>query len=174
MNLRRLKKLLFVILILITTLATAQQERFTVIEEKLKELSKETPGLNEKVELSLNGVAIQEFIRGLATSNNLNVSIDPSLSVKVVNNFSNVTVADVLLFLCKKYELDITFIGNIMSFSQYAAPPAAIKYNPKKIDISYDKTSDLLSLYLIQILNSPIYRFKNIAIRTSRNDNFFC
>lgn len=149
MNLRRLKKQLFVILFLITTLANAQQDRFTVIEEKLEELSKETPGLNEKVELSLNGVAIQEFIRGLATSNNLNVSIDPNLSVKIVNNFSNVTVADVLLFLCKKYELDITFIGNIMSFSQYAAPPpAAIKYNPKKINISYDKRSDLLSLDL--------------------------
>ena len=149
MNLKRLKKLLFVILILITTLANAQQDRFTVIEDKLTELSKETPGLNEKVELSVNGVAIQEFIRGLATSNNLNVSIDPNLTVKVVNNFSNVTVADVLLFLCKKYDLDLTFIGNIMSFTQYAAPPpAAMKYSPKQLSISYDKTTDYLSLDL--------------------------
>lgn len=149
MNLKRLNKLVFVILILVTTLANAQQDRFTVIEEKLKELSKETLGLNEKVELSVNGIAIQEFIRALATSNNLNVSVDPSLSAKVINNFSNVTVADVLLFLCKKYDLDVTFIGNIMSFSQYAAPPAApAKYTPKLLDISYDKTTDLLSLDL--------------------------
>lgn len=149
MNLKRLKKLYFVILILSTALANAQQDRFTSIEEKLTELSKQTPGLNEKVELSVNGVAIQEFIRGLATANNLNVSIDPSLSVKVVNNFSNVTVADVLLFLCKKYDLEITFIGNIMSFSQYAAPPAAApKYTSKPLNISYDKTKDLLSLDL--------------------------
>jgi type IV pilus assembly protein PilQ len=148
-NLKRLKKLLFVILILITTLANAQQDRFTVIEEKLKELSMQTLGLNEKVELSVNGIAIQEFIRALATSNNLNVSVDPSLSAKVINNFSNVTVADVLLFLCKKYDLEVTFIGNIMSFSQYAAPPAApAKYTPKSLDIKYDKTTDLLSLDL--------------------------
>lgn len=146
---KQLKKLFFVFLILATTIVNAQQDRFTVIEEKLKELSMQTLGLNEKVELSVNGIAIQEFIRALATSNNLNVSVDPSLSAKVINNFSNVTVADVLLFLCKKYDLDITFIGNIMSFSQYAAPPAApAKYTPKSLDIKYDKTTDLLSLDL--------------------------
>lgn len=146
---KQLKKLFFVFLILATTIVNAQQDRFTVIEEKLKELSMQTLGLNEKVELSVNGIAIQEFIRALATSNNLNVSVDPSLSAKVINNFSNVTVADVLLFLCKKYDLDITFIGNIMSFSQYAAPPAApAKYTPKLLNISYDKTTDLLSLDL--------------------------
>ncbi|MES2394425.1 MAG: hypothetical protein V4549_00375 [Bacteroidota bacterium] len=149
MNIKRLKKLFFVFLILATTIVNAQQDRFTVIEEKLKELSMQTLGLNEKVELSVNGIAIQEFIRALATSNNLNVSVDPSLSAKVINNFSNVTVADVLLFLCKKYDLDITFIGNIMSFSQYAAPPAApAKYTPKSLGITYDKTTDLLSLDL--------------------------
>ncbi|MES2285431.1 MAG: hypothetical protein V4547_07060 [Bacteroidota bacterium] len=149
MNIKRLKKLFFVFLILATTIVNAQQDRFTVIEEKLKELSMQTLGLNEKVELSVNGIAIQEFIRALATSNNLNVSVDPSLSAKVINNFSNVTVADVLLFLCKKYDLDVTFIGNIMSFSQYAAPPAApAKYTPKLLNISYDKATDLLSLDL--------------------------
>lgn len=146
---KQLKKLFFVFLILATTIVNAQQDRFTVIEEKLKELSMQTLGLNEKVELSVNGIAIQEFIRALATSNNLNVSVDPSLSAKVINNFSNVTVADVLLFLCKKYDLEVTFIGNIMSFSQYAAPPAApAKYTPKLLNISYDKTTDLLSLDL--------------------------
>ncbi|MES2141099.1 MAG: hypothetical protein V4511_15440 [Bacteroidota bacterium] len=149
MNIKRLKKLFFVFLILATTIVNAQQDRFTVIEEKLKELSVQTLGLNEKVELSVNGIAIQEFIRALATSNNLNVSVDPSLSAKVINNFSNVTVLDVLLFLCKKYDLEITFIGNIMSFSQYAAPPSApAKYIPKLLNISYDKTTDLLSLDL--------------------------
>lgn len=144
----RLKKLLFVILVLVSVFAKAQEDRFSTIENKLKELSYNAPGLNEKVELSVNGVAIQEFIRGLATNNNLNVSIDPMLTAKVVNNFSNVTVADVLLFLCKKYDLDITFIGSIMSFTQYATPTVTTKYSPKQLNISYDKTADLLSLDL--------------------------
>lgn len=125
------------------------QDRFATIENKLKELGKETPGLNEKVELSVNGVSIQEFIRGLATSNNLNISVDAALNTKIVNNFSNVTVAEVLLFLCRKYDMDITFIGSIMSFSAYTAPVApTAKYTPKEIKITYSKTGDLLSFDL--------------------------
>ncbi len=122
-------------------------ERFTVIENKLKELSKDNIGLNNKVELSVNGVSIQEFIRGIGTANNLNVSIDNGLNSKIVNNFTNVTVADVLLFLCKKYDLDISFVGNIMSIKQYEAPAKpSEKYQSKKINVSYDKAADLLTL----------------------------
>jgi len=147
-NFKKIKYLLFAVVICIATVAKAQ-DRFMVIENKLKELSKDNLGLNEKVELSVNGVAIQEFIRGLATANNLNVSVDASLNTKIVNNFSNVTVTDVLLFLCKKYDLDIVFIGNIMSITQYVAPPVAPpKYASKVIKISYDKTADQLNLDL--------------------------
>ena len=150
MNIKRLKKLFFILLVLVSVHAKAQQDRFADIENKLKDLSTETLGLNEKVELSVNGVAIPEFIRGLATNNNLNVSIDPAITDKVVNNFTNVTVADVLLFLCKKYDLDILFIGNIMSFTKHAAPIAAApKYVPKKLNIIYDTTQDYLSLDLV-------------------------
>jgi type IV pilus assembly protein PilQ len=125
------------------------QDRFTAIENKLKELSKDSPGLNEKVELSVNGASIPDFIRGIANANNLNVSVDPGISGKIVNNFSNVTVSDVLLFLCKKYDLDVSFIGNIMSFTQYTVPaPPPLKYNPKTVNISYDKASNLLSMDL--------------------------
>ncbi|MFL5763631.1 MAG: type II secretion system protein GspD [Bacteroidia bacterium] len=135
--------------LLLVTFQSKAQDRFAAIETKLTELSKTTPGLNEKVDLSVNGVAIQEFIRGLATTNNLNVSIDTGLNMKIVNNFSNVSVADVLLFLCKKYDLDISFIGNIMSITQYTAPPLPLpKYQAKALKISYDKPSGSLSLDL--------------------------
>ncbi len=149
MNTTIIKRIVCVLLLLTTTITQAQQDRFLTIEAKLKELAAVSPGLNEKVELSVNGVAIQEFIRGLATTNNLNVSIDAGLNARVVNNFTNVTVADVLLFLCKKYDLDIAFIGNIMSFTQYAAPPIPIQpYVAKTIKITYDKASDLLTMDL--------------------------
>jgi type IV pilus assembly protein PilQ len=143
---------LFLLLFIVTT-TIAQNERFTTIENKLKEIAAITPGLNEKVELSVNGVSIQEFIRGLALTNNLNVSIDANLTTKIYNNFSDVTVSDILLFLVKKYDLDLTFVGNIMSFTQYTAPPLIIptvKYVPKDIKVSYDKNSNFLSLDLNQ------------------------
>lgn len=149
MNTAIIKRLVF-ILFIITTSTYAQENRFLTIETKLKELSSVSPGLSEKVELSVNGVSIQEFIRGVATTNNLNVSIDAGLNAKVVNNFSNVSVADVLLFLCKKYDLDITFIGNIMSFTQFVPPPINTPvYIPKIVKITYDKANDLLTMDLV-------------------------
>ncbi len=136
------------LLIFSAVLGNAQQERYTAIEAKLKELSATNPGLNEKVELSVNGVAIQEFIRALAATNNLNMSVDAGLDTKIVNNFSNVNVSDVLLFLVKKYDLDISFIGNIMSVSQYFQPVVLQKPVIKTLKIKYDKPTNVLDLDL--------------------------
>src|ERR1017187_8674406 len=80
--------------------------RFDSIQKKLNALSSISPGLLENVELSVNGVSIQEFVRGIAVQNNINVTVDPALNISVVNNFANVPVQDVLLFLCKNYGLD--------------------------------------------------------------------
>lgn len=125
------------------------QDRFSAIEAKLIELSATNPGLNEKAELSVNNASLQEFIRAMATANNLNISVDPNIKINVVHKFSNVTVSDVILFLCKKYDLDITFIGNIMSFSQYVIPlPPPVTVTPKKIIVDYDSAKDMLGLDL--------------------------
>ncbi len=130
------------------TLTVHGQERLTEIETKLKELAVTNPGLNEKVELSFNGISIQEYIRSLAAASNLNITVDGNINVKIYTNFTNATVSDILLLLCKKYDLDLSFVGSIMSFSQYIAPKEQKKYTSKALKISYDKTTDLLSFDL--------------------------
>ncbi len=123
--------------------------RFADLEERLNALATEIPGLNNKVELSVNGVALQEFIRAVAITNNLNVSVEPSLDVKIYDNFSDVTVSNVFLFLCRRYELDIAFIGNIMVFSKYVPPPAVVQpYSPRLPDISWDAQNEIVDLDL--------------------------
>jgi type IV pilus assembly protein PilQ len=125
------------------------QDRFAVIENNMLEIGKQSPGMYEKVELSVNGVSLQEFISGLANSNNLNVSVSKDLSDKIYNNFSSVNVMNVLLFLCRKYDLDVTFIGNIMSFNKFAPPPTApLVYQPRQIKVTYEAASDKLGLDL--------------------------
>jgi len=125
------------------------QDRFAVLEQKLIELGKSNPGLNEKVDLSINSSSIQEFIRAIATSNNLNVNVDPSIDVKVTNNFSKVTAQDVFLFLCKSYNLDINFVGPIMSFVKYIPPVIPVKtIAAKKVNVSYEPTAALISFDL--------------------------
>ncbi len=126
------------------------QDRFAILEQKLIELGKtSSPGLNEKVDLSINGASIQEFIRAVGVSNNLNVNVDPTIDAKIVNNFSKVTAQEVFLFLCKNYNLDINFIGPILSFVKYVTPIAPVKLaSAKKINVSYESTAELLSFDL--------------------------
>lgn len=141
----------FVLLILTICFITSSysQDRFTPIESKLIEISAITPGLNEKVDFSVVGVSIQEFLRGLAESNNLNISVDPSLDIRVYNNFTNEKVSNILLFLCKEYELDIHFVGSIMSFKKFLAPVIPEKPKTiKEIDIKYLTASSTLTLNL--------------------------
>lgn len=131
------------------------EDRFKALEDKLKALTAQVPGLSNKVDLAVNGVSIQEFVRGLAVANNLNVSVEPSLDTKLYDNFSGVTVTDVFIFLCSRYELDIKFIGNIIVFVKYTPPPVVqtvtrrmpiITINPVNKNLNLDLKNDSLSL----------------------------
>jgi type IV pilus assembly protein PilQ len=126
------------------------QDRFAQIEQTLKDLSGSTaPGLNERVDFSVSGASIQEFLRGLAESNNLNINVDPSLNFKIYNNFTNEKVMNILLFLVKEYDLDIRFVGSIMSFYKYNAPPPPITVKPvKEIEVKYNSFTNLITMDL--------------------------
>lgn len=129
-----------------TSFLIKAQDRFDILEEKLDQVAKNYPGINDKVELSMNGVSIQEYIRAIGTNNNLNVNVDPALDIKLSNSFSKVSVKEVFLFLCKRYDLDIVFVGPIMTFNKFTAPIVEKKAPlGKKVNIQYEKTLDLLS-----------------------------
>lgn len=140
-----MKTKLIILFAMILSLSNAQ-DRFDLLEEKLNQLAKSYPGLNEKIELSVNSVSIQDFVRAIGTNNNLNVTVDPGLDIKIINNFKSVSAKEVFIFLCKKNDLDITFIGPIMSFVKYLPNRP---YARKKVDIQYESNADLLSYDLI-------------------------
>ena len=125
------------------------QDRFELLEKDLTALSIKVPALNETVDISVNGVTIQEFLRGIANNVKININVDPALTYKVVNNFSEVRVIDVLLFVCREYNLEIKNIGNIISVTQFnetkIEKPTIIE---KKFVVKYDKATDLLSVEL--------------------------
>ncbi|MEO8069047.1 MAG: hypothetical protein ABI599_15225 [Flavobacteriales bacterium] len=118
--------LLCVLLLLLSTCALfAQQDRFLALSQLLESAVVDQPGLDETVELSVNGATVQEFVRALGMNHKLNISVDPKAPGTITNNFSNARVADVLLYLCKNHDLDIELIGTIISLKQYIAPVAA-------------------------------------------------
>lgn len=147
-----MQKLIYILGIvscLLLSVTTYANDRIKQIENQLSAMTAEMPGLEEKVQMSVSGVSIQEFMRGIADAHKLNISVDPAIQQEVVNNFANATVSDVLIFICKEYELSINFIGSIMSIVKYDAPKPVVVETPKKvIQINYDKSGDKLFLDL--------------------------
>ena len=143
-------KLLFTILffILMINIGHAQNEqRLLDIQNKLETLSIDDKGLSEQLDASiaLNDVTLSNFLLAVSNIHKINLIIAPELNqINIRNNFSNVTVADMLLFLCKEYNLTIEFTKNILSikpFKEVSIPeiyPTKIDYNPTDETISID------------------------------------
>ncbi len=170
---KRIFSLIYLVLIiLLNTAITVGQatDRLTEIKKGLNKIAVTDSGLYKTVDLSVNGVSIQEFVRGIAIANNVNIGIDPLINSTIVNNFSNVTVIDVLMYLCEKHDLDIKFYGNIISITKYTAPEKVIKetvYKPKDLKIEYDKKEEKITF---DLENDSITRvIKKITELTGKN-----
>ncbi|MCB2411156.1 type II secretion system protein GspD [Hymenobacter lucidus] len=125
-------------------------------------------GLNETANLSITNAPIQEFIRGLASTHNLNVSIDPALQARVSNNFTDVRVRDLLLFLAREYDLDVRIVGNIISFYKYVPPvPIKVSLPSKKLRLGYDSAQDRFSSDLV---NDSLSTFAKQATQLTKKN----
>lgn len=126
----------------------SQDDRFQVLERRLKDLSATVPGLNQKTDLSVTNITLQEFLEGLASTHNLNFNIDPSLNQKISNYFSDETVTNILLYLARQFNLEFTFIGSIITIAPYHDPLANLLPPPRQLIISYNTSTRALSFDL--------------------------
>lgn len=123
------------------------QNRIQAIQQKLDSLSATVPGLKQNVQVQING-SIQQYLSGIAGINNLNISVDPKLSFAVSDNLNGVTAENILIFLVKKYNLDIAVTGSIIYVTAYDDPASHIKPAPKEINAHYNAGNNTLSLAL--------------------------
>lgn len=140
-----MKKLLIIIcIILISPHIVKGQDKYFQLQEKLMVLAiGDIPALNEKVNISVTNISIQEFLRAVSNSTGLNINVAADLNITVVNNFTNVKVIDILMFLCRQYDLNISVIGNIVNvFRDKINPPAPVK----KELVKYDPGTMMLSI----------------------------
>lgn len=144
----KLFKVLLLSIFMLAYPVLKSQDRFMAMENHLIRLTPDMPGLDEKVELSVNGVSLQEFLRGLGTAHNLNLSVDPGVTGTVVYNIANARVADVLVFIARQYELDMKFYGSIISISKYVQEVEKPKLVLRRPKVSYDNQTSFLSLEL--------------------------
>ncbi len=140
--------LLFIVLNTVSYFAQ-QPERIQAIKTELTTYAKTYPNLNNEIDLSVSNSLVKEFVRSIALSNELNVTIDPNITRTITNNFSKAKVIDVFVYLCQEYDLQIEVIGSIISFKKYIKPlPKEKPYVRQNPDVSYKNSNDFLSLKL--------------------------
>ena len=142
--------------------------RIEKIRYRLEVLSEGTPGLQETVksDISVTNITLGNFLMAISDIHQININVSPALNqINLVNNFTNVTVADLLVYLCKEYSLTIEFTGNILSIKKYEPPlpPPEIK----EIPITFFPSKNAISL---DLNNDPLYKvFKKIIDESGKN-----
>ena len=122
---------------------TFAQDKYKALEDTLRKMGTEIPALDEKVTISVTNVSLQEFLRGVAKNSGLNIDVSPDLNFMVINNFSGVRVRDILVFICRQYDLDLNIIGNIVTIYKEHKPEV---FTPEKLSIRYDSLNGLLTI----------------------------
>ncbi|WP_040278302.1 type II secretion system protein GspD [Psychroserpens damuponensis] len=159
---------LIIITFLIVSFAQAQMDdRLIIIETTLDGLSTSKKGLTEILDanISLNEVTLSNFLLAISNVHELSINVSPELNqINLTNNFADVSVSNVLLFLCKEYNLTIEFTGEILSIKSYR-PIQEDKTYP--IDIDYYPTNETIA---IDIKTNNLYEvFKHIMDKSAKN-----
>lgn len=164
-----MKRFLYLVsLLFVLRIASQEPDRIQNIQNHLEVLALENSELNENLKLDINvtNVTLPNFLIAISKVHNLNLTVSPNLeNVTIVNNFSEVTVSDLLVFLCKEYGLTIDFTGNILSIKKYSPPAPEVL--EKKIGVDYDSTGNLISL---DLKNDPLGKvFRAIMDSSGKN-----
>ena len=143
-----MRKTLLALPVLCFFFTFAQEEgRIQRIQNHLEALAVDNPGLSENVKLNINvnSVSLSHLLVAISQVHHVNLTVDPSLqNITMVNNFSEVTVANLLVFLCKQYQLDINFTGNILAIHPYQPPPKIIP--EKEIHVTFDALNHRITM----------------------------
>ncbi len=145
-----MKRLLISVLILFLFFGKAfsqDSSRINSLKNQLELLKVDTPGLDEALNINISQTTLSNFLLAISKVHGLNINVSPDLNtITIVNNFSNVSVQDILVFLVKEYNLDIDFTGNILSIRPYVAIPEVQK--EKEINAVFSVANGNLSLDL--------------------------
>lgn len=126
-----------------------QSPTFQEMERDIRDLAKIQEGLNQKVQVSVSGITLYDFITSVALEHNLNVSVDDDLNDLVVNNFYDAVVKDVFIFLIKEHDLVVDISGTIISFQKRPEEKVEpVAYKAKTIDVNYKQENQFLSVNL--------------------------
>ena len=165
------------ILLLISNITFGQIDtvRIQQLENVLDAYAKDNPKVKEKADIAFEG-NLKDFVTALAVNHQLNLTVDSKIKAQINNNFSDVLIRDVLIFICRTYDLTLVFTGSIISIEPYEKTPKALP-PPNKMQIDYNTFNQLITIKLkndtlSKALNkiSELTGFNTIAAKDIRND----
>lgn len=143
-----IKNIVFTFLLFFCSNHVFSQQNIEELGRQFDDFSKTKKGINDIVKIDVSGLYLNDLISSIAEEHQLNVSVDSDLNNPVVNNFFDVTVKDVFLFLIQKYDLEVNFMSNIIVFKKRKEVKVIEKKVAKLIDVAYNSQNDFLSIKL--------------------------
>ena len=123
----KLKLRIFIVLCLLFSMTNnnfaqgqTEAQRIQAIENQLEDFSKKHKALKESVEISVS-TDLRELVRTLAENHKINITIDNNANQPFSNSLPDVTVKELLVFICKTYSLELDFTGSFIPIKKYNA-----------------------------------------------------
>lgn len=136
---------------------TQEVSRVKTIENQIELLKVDYPAFEETVNVNITNTTLSNLLLAVSKVHGINMNVAPELeTISIINNFSNVSIADLLVFLVKEYELSIQFTGNILSINQFQ-PPLELP-EEREIQAIYDPASNMISLDLRKDPLNKVFR----------------
>ncbi len=124
---------------------TQDSLRLSSLKTKLDGMIQTDSLYGERMDISVSNMEIHAFLQNIAKASGLNINVSLQEGKRITCNFKQARITDILFFICKEHQLDVTAVGNILSVYSYQAPipepPVTISYQPADRTISFDFTA---------------------------------
>ncbi|TPV35102.1 general secretion pathway protein GspD [Paucihalobacter ruber] len=163
-----MKFILYIIFLIIPIYVIGQNvPRIDILKIRLDSLATSLPGLNNAIDskITLNEIELGNYITAISNINQINLVVSPELNNYVIrNNFSNINLSQLLLYLCNEYDLTIDILENILTIRPLEENELLQQYKPV---VNYYPTIQNID---IDIKNNELYTiFKLITNKTAKN-----
>lgn len=142
------------------------------VRSVLEQAAQEDSLYLELIDISVNDMPIENFLNNIARAGGLNMEVTPTTGTRISCNFKQVTLKELLFFVCKNYSLDLGKTGRILSVYPcklpYMEPPISLQYQDRDKLVTFDFSQVRLDSVMRRITNlSGI----NIIFPNSLSDN---
>ena len=179
LHMKRLILLICIVTNFTNLFAQTDSARFALLQEKLYLAKNADLSFAEKIDLSVSNISVAELLKNVAKASNTNLNVNIDNQITITCNFKQISISDLIFFVCKEYNLDIELVENIVIIQPYQAlapePVLELFYdslrqtvsfnfsNAKLIDVSKKITeyTDVNIIVSQDLFEQPISAFGN-------------